>query len=176
MKTFTKSIPVLASIFLLFISTNLNAQSKERLQTAFIYQLTRMIEWCPDGKQGNFVIGILNGDQVFINELMTLQTRRVGAQQIEIVSYSSIDNITKPNILFVPNAHFDNVSQISSKVSGFCTLIISDRSGSANRGAGISLNFDSSQQGIVFEMNRKYMSDRSLNVNNQLTNLASRVY
>jgi hypothetical protein len=176
MKTFTKSIPVFASILLLFISINVNAQTKERLQTAFIYQLTRMIEWCPDGKQGNFVIGILNGDQAFINELNSLQTRRVGAQQIEIVAYNSIDNITRPNILFVPNAQFDNISQITSKLSGFCTLIISDRAAAANRGAGISITFDSSQQGIVFDMNRRYMSEKSLTVNNQLTNLATRVY
>jgi hypothetical protein len=176
MRTFFNRIPVFASIILLFLSVNANAQSKERLQTAFIFQLTRMIEWCPDGKQGNFIVGVVAGDQAFIDELLTLQARRVGGQQIEIKSFSSIDNVTKSNILFVPHSQFDNISQVASKVGGFCTLIISDRAGSANRGAGISLTYNERQQGIEFEINRKYMSEKSLNVNNQLTNLASRVY
>jgi len=42
----------LALVLMLMLSINANAQ-KEKLQTALIYQLTRLVEWCPEGKQGN---------------------------------------------------------------------------------------------------------------------------
>jgi hypothetical protein len=167
------TIPVLVG--LLFFSTNALAQ-KERLQTAFIYQLTRLIEWCPDGKEGNFVIGVVGNAPELATELAALQTRRVGTQQIEIKNFASINDITTCNILFVPESIFGSIKDISSKVSKHCTLIISDRSGAALQGAGITLTYVEKVSKIEFEINRSYMNRNSLNVNSQLFTLATSVY
>jgi hypothetical protein len=162
-------------IVIMMFSLNANAQ-KERLQTAFVYQLTRLIEWCPDGKQGNFVIAIIGSEPALLNELLALQVRRVGTQQIEIKTFPAIADITKANILFVPDAQFGNVDQISGLVSGTCTLIVSEREGSARRGAGVSLVYNTRIGKIEFEINRGYMREKSLNVNDQLYNLATNIY
>ncbi len=175
-KNFThRLLKVLTLLVILTVSINANAQ-KERLQTAFIYQLTRLIEWCPEGKQGSFVIAVLGSEQGLITELQALNGRSVGSQKIEIKSFSSVSDISSTNILFVPDSQFDNVRQITNNLKGGCTLIVSDRSGAAGLGAGVSLVFNQSASKLEFEINRGYMRRNSLNVNDQLYNLASKVY
>lgn len=171
-RSFRKLITLL---LLLFASFNLQAQ-KEKLQTAFIYQLTRLVEWCPAGKEGNFVIGVLGNAPDLLTELNALQSRRVGNQGIEIKSFASAGSITSCNILFVPESSFDGIKEIASAVSSHCTLIISDRAGAAIRGAGITLTYVEKIGKIEFEINRSYMSRNSLNVSSQLFSLAASVY
>ncbi len=175
-KRFTHSfLKVITFFIILTISMNANAQ-KERLQTAFIYQLTRLIEWCPEGKQGNFVIAVLGNEQTLLTQLEALKGRRVGSQEIEIRTFSSIGDIVPTNVLFVPDSEFNNVRQIANNLKGNCTLIVSDRKGAAGLGAGVSLVFNNSASKLEFEINRGYMRSNSLNVNDQLYNLASKVY
>lgn len=177
MRTITKFLKPLALVFVLLVSINVNAQ-KEKLQTAFIYQLTRLVEWCPEGKNGNFVIGIVGNEPAILAELLALQVRRVGAQQIEVKSFPTIADISNANILFVSEAQFDNIEQIAAVNTGTCTLIVSDKFGSARRGAGagVSLFYNSRVGKLEFEINRGYMREKSFNVNDQLYSLATNVY
>ncbi len=174
-KTFTSLLSVFAMVFFLSLSINANAQ-KEKLQTAFLYQLTRLIEWCPEGKQGNFVIGVLGNDPALMAELKALTARRVGTQQIELKSFASANDITNANVVFVPNSQFGNIGAVASKTSGFCTLIVAEQSGAANKGAGVSIVYNERQSKLEFEINKGYMQTKSLNVSNQLYNLAATVY
>ena len=162
---------------ILLLSITANAQ-KEKLQTAFIYQLTRLVEWCPEGKEGNFVIAVVGNDPELSNQLLALQVRRVGNQKVEIRSYPDASKVGKANILFVTNDQFDNVNKIAENAGGACTLIISDFEAAAKKdaGAGVSLVYNVRAEKIEFYINRNYMKDKSFNVNSQLYDLASRVY
>ena len=164
-----------ALVLLMFLSLNGFAQ-KERLQTAFIYQLTRLIEWCPEGKQGNFVIGVLGNDPALVTELNALQSRRVGTQQIEVKTFATVADVSQCNILFVPDNQFGNINAVNAKVKGFCTLILSDRVGSANQGAGVSIVFNEAHSKLEFEIHRNFMQRNSFSVNDQLYSLATKVY
>lgn len=177
MKTFSRIAKPLLIVFVLLISVSANAQ-KEKLQTAFIYQLTRLVEWCPEGKEGAFVIGIVGYEPTLFAELQTLQYRKVGGQPVEVKLYPTLSDIGKSNILFVPDSEFDKIDQIASKATGACSLIVSDRYGAARRGvgAGVTLYYNTSMGKIEFEINKKYMKDKSLSVNDQLYSLATNVY
>jgi hypothetical protein len=176
MKAFSLFKP-LALVLMLMLSINANAQ-KEKLQTALIYQLTRLVEWCPEGKQGNFVVAIVGNEPALLNELLALQVRRVATQQIEVKNFATIADITKANILFVPESLFDKVDQIAAKAGGSCTMIISDKYGSARRGAGadISLVYNTRVSKLELEINRGNMRNKGFNVNDQLYNLATNIY
>lgn len=167
----------LALVLMLMLSINANAQ-KEKLQTALIYQLTRLVEWCPEGKQGNFVVAIVGNEPALLNELLALQVRRVGTQQIEVKSFVSIGDITKANILFIPESMFDNVEEITAKAGGECTMLISDKVGAARRGAGadVSLVYNTRVSKLELEINRGNMRSKGFSVNDQLYNLATNIY
>lgn len=149
---------------------------REKLQTAFVYQLTRLIEWCPDGKTGNFVIGVVGDYPLLVTELSALQSRRVGEQTIEVKSFTSIDAATKSNILFIPSARATDIKAAAAKIGSDCTLIISDQEGGVDLGAGVSIIFIPETSKIQYEINKRYMSKYSLNVNDQLYKLASKIY
>lgn len=168
-------IKPLAIVFLLIFSLSANAQ-KERLQTALIYQLTRLIEWCPDGKQGNFVIGVVGNDPTFLAEVQALKSRRVGNQEIEIKTFASAGDVTNANIIYVTSSEFANLRTIVNATANFCTLIISDQSGGADKGAGVSVVYNQSVGKLELEINRAYMRKKSLNVSDQLFSIASKVY
>lgn len=175
MRVFFSRVFAFTMVFLLLLSIDANAQ-KEKLQTAFLYQITRLIEWCPEGKEGNFVIGIVGNEPAITSELQVLSSRRVGGQLIEVKTFSSINAITKANIVFVPDSQFDNIDAIVSKTSGFCTLIVAEKYGASRKGAGISIVYNSRQSKLEFEISKSYMRSNSLNVSDQLYNLATSIY
>jgi len=162
--------------FMFTFSSFLAQAQKEKLQTAFIFQLTRLIEWCPVGKQGNFVIGVLGDSPALMAELGALNGRKVVGQGIEVKVFSSVAEITSCNMLFIPNNRSGDLKAVVGKIGNNCTLIISDKAGAANQGAGISFVFLDDQSKIQYEINRNYMSKYSLNVNEQLFKLAREVY
>lgn len=175
-----KHFNITRSLLLLTVmlfSITVNAQ-EEKMQTAFIYQLTRLIEWCPEGKEGNFVIAVVGDEPDLLAQLSALQVRRVGNQQIEVKSYSDVTEVGKTNILFVPKNLFEQITQITQKAEGACTLIISDEVGSARtgKGAGVTLIYDRREGKLEFHINRNYMRERSFTVNSKLYDLATRVY
>lgn len=172
-----KIVRPLILLTVMLLSITVNAQ-KEKMQTAFIYQITRLIEWCPEGKEGNFVVAVVGDEPELLGQLLALQVRRVGNQQIEVKSYPNVNAVGKANILFVPKSQIDLVNQIAEKAGGACTLIVSDVESTARNGAGagISLVFNVREGKLEFYVNRSYMSDRSFSVNSQLYDLATRVY
>jgi hypothetical protein len=105
-----------------------------------------------------------------------LQSRRVGEQTIEVKSFASIDAVTKSNILIIPFASGSEIRSAASKIGTDCTLIISDQEGGVDQGAGISIIFIPETSKIQYEINKRYMTKYSLNVNDQLYKLASKIY
>ncbi|HOP05426.1 MAG TPA: YfiR family protein [Tenuifilaceae bacterium] len=166
---------VLTTIFLALLVFTANAQ-KEKLQTAFVYQLTRLIEWCPEGKTGNFVVGVVGNYPTLVSELTALQVRKVAEQKIEVKSFASLNEVTKCNILFMPDAKKDDLRAANEKIGNACTLIIGDQQGDARVGAGVSIVFLRESSKIQYEISRSFMSTHSLNVNDQLYKLASNIY
>lgn len=166
---------ILVPAFLILFGLTAHAQ-KEKLQTAFVYQLTRLIEWCPEGKTGNFVVGVLGNNPALVTELNALQVRKVADQKIEVKSFASLGEVDKCNILFIPNASSDDIKAANSKIGNSCTLIIGDQEGDARIGAGISIIFLKESSKIQYEISKSFMSRHSLNVNDQLYKLATKIY
>lgn len=166
---------LLFSLFFLLCNFQVKAQ-KEKLQTAFIFQITRMIEWCPEGKEGNFIVAVAGNAPKLVQELSALNGRRLGGQIMEIKQFNTIDEIEKSNIIFVPDSEYSNIAQIEKKTEGTCALVITEVPGGANRNAGISIAYNSMESKLELEINRRYMRQKSFVVNNHLYNLASKTY
>jgi len=118
----------------------------------------------------------LGNEPTLMAELTALTVRRVGNQQIEIKTFAGISNIEAVNIIFVSNAHFDDIKEVSAKVGNHCTLIVSERTGGANKGAGVSIIYNEKLAKLELEINKGYMKRKALNVNDQLYSVASTVY
>ncbi|PID90447.1 MAG: hypothetical protein CSA97_02840 [Bacteroidetes bacterium] len=165
-----RKITIVLSIVLL---SSLGAKAQNaKLQSAFIYQFTKLIEWCPAGKSGDFKIGVLGSGSAVGKELDRLHGRNVGSQTIKIVSFPSPGSVAKCNILYVPSSYASKLGSLKSKLSGGCALVVCDKVGSYGRGADIS--FDASGGRLSFEVNKTSMKGKGMKVSNKLVNLAKR--
>lgn len=164
---------ILSFISLIFISLQSFSQI-EKLQAAFIFQFTKMIEWCPQGKQGDFQLVLFGNDTKLQEQLLALNGRMVGTQKIVFSTTSSPSGLSGSEVVVVSESSFSRLADVLGAIGNACALVITIKSGGAASGAGIS--FVESGGKLLFEINRSYMQNHSLNVNDQLYKLAKKIY
>lgn len=160
-------------ILLGFIHLNVFGQA-EKFKAGYIYQFTKYIEWPAAYKSGDFVIGVLGSSTVQgpLNDLAA--SKKVVDQKIRVESYGSVADIGKCHILYISESQSGNLSAVIGKLSGSNTLVVAEKAGLAQAGAGI--NFIEKDGKLVFEVNQSGFSNQGLNVNSQLVNLAVNKY
>jgi hypothetical protein len=163
-----KTFIVLLLSNLLFYSSSF-AQNTERYKALFIYNFTRYIEW-PSNGSSDFVIGILGKSSV-LNELINIADKKiVGTQTITIKKFTNTSEVSQCNILFIGNDASSQVASISASMQSKNTLIITERPGLINKGAGINFVLDEGKQ--RFELSKTNMQKTGLKVNTQLMEMA----
>jgi hypothetical protein len=165
-----KKFSILLGLMVMVISTTLNAQNTEsRYKALFIYNFTRYIEWPSNGTQ-DFVIGILGKSTVY-SELLTIADKKnVGSQTISLKKFNSASEVSQCSILFIGNDASSQVASITTSMQGKNTLIITERPGLINKGAGINFVLDDGKQ--RFELSKTNMAKTGLKVNTQLMEMA----
>lgn len=164
-----KKSNILLGLMVMLISTALTAQDTNRYKALFIYNFTRYIEWPSNGTQ-DFVIGILGKSPVY-NELVAIADKKnVGTQTISLKKFSSASEVTQCSILFIGSDASSQVASLSASTQGKNTLIITERSGLINKGAGINFVLDDGKQ--RFELSKTNMAKTGLKVNTQLIEMA----
>jgi hypothetical protein len=147
---------------------------REKIVAAYVYQFTRFLDWCPEGKSGDFTIAVL-GDSPVTKELQAIaNNKKIGNQSIIVRSIASMNEIGKTNILFLPSGKSSQLGNINGQIGSRCTLVIVDKAGTASNGACISfVEVDGKMQ---FEINKPAITSRSIQINSELTKLAKNVY
>jgi hypothetical protein len=163
-------ILTLSAVFL--ILAPLSAQ-KDKLQAAYIYQFTKLIQWCTEYKSGEFIIGVLGNSSV-TNELNVFKGKTVGSQVINVVTYSSPEEMGKCNILFLPEDQSGQFNAIKRKIGKKCTLLIAEKRGLATRGAAIGFIFEGGK--VQYEVNLSTFQQQSLTSSDRLLTSAKAVY
>lgn len=164
----------LVLIVLLGLASSQLYSQVARLQAAFIFQFTKMIEWCQDGKQGDFQLVLFGSDLELEKELSALNGRMVGSQRLVFSSTTNTASFAGAELVVVSESEASKLSQVINATGSGCTLVVSAKSGGAANGAGIS--FTVSGDKLNFEINRTYMQNHSLKVNDQLYKLAKTIY
>lgn len=154
---------------LLMTINSLFAQNTDRYKALFIYNFTRYIEW-PSNGSSEFVIGILNKLPLY-TELVTIADKKnIGSQTITIKKFSSINEVSQCNILFIGSDASSQVASISAMMQSKNTLIITERPGLINKGAGINFVLEDGKQ--RFELSKSNMEKTGLKIDTQLLEMA----
>jgi len=167
---------VLSCIFLqLLFLKGLSAQTSiSQAQAVFIYNFTRLIEWPSDYKNGDFVIGVYNSNDLF-GEIKNFTTgKMVGSQAITVAKYSTAQAITKCHILFVPFGKTKELSTILGVLGGAKTLIITEKKGALDEGS--TINFVIIEDKLKFELKASNASKLGLKIHSNLENMAIAKY
>lgn len=162
-------------ITFIFVILCYNAFSqKETMQTAFIYQFTKYLNWPEEDKSGDFVIGMLGEGNIENNLNELAKTKKVVNQTIVFKKFNQASSITKCHILLITNSKKALLTNVLSNVASQSTLVIGENETMAANGAGIALIERSGK--IVFEINKKAIENCGISINSQLISLASKVY
>ena len=154
------------------VSVKICVAQDARYKALFIVNFTKEIEWPASEKNGDFIICVVNQNEV-LNQLKTYTaSRTVGAQPITTVGVKSIDEVSKCHILYLSfaDSKADKLESVIAKLGTTPSLIVSDRPGSLKNGACI--NFLIVDDKIRFELNKQAVTDRKLQISSNLEKLA----
>ena len=155
--------------FLLLTSFQNQYNTNAKIKSLFIYNFAKYIEWPNTYKKGNFIVGIL-GDHPVYDELQKMaQLKKVFDQKLEIVKFSSIDEIKKCHMLMVTSKMESKVNEASNKIKPYHTLLITEKEG---LGKSSDINFVVVGNKQKFELNKPNLTKRNLKVSNNLLSLA----
>jgi hypothetical protein len=161
---------VVFTVILMSLGIRAADDTPSKIKATFIYNFTKYIEWPPSYKQGNFVIGIVGTTPLFKDLSAMAATKKAGAQPFEIQSYPNVNAISKCHLLFVASDNAANIKEITSKVKGYSTLIVSERPGCAKLGAAINFVIQENKQ--RFELNKANAEKYNLKIGSSLAGLA----
>jgi hypothetical protein len=158
---------------LLFGWEGVKAQEENTIAIA-VYNFTRYIDWPAADAGKNFYIDIIGHKSVF-DKLKELTTgRKVGNRDIIVRYLDNVEKITQSDILFLGFWQSKEVAKAMEKIKSSPTLLISEKEGLAEAGAGI--NFLIVNGTIKFEIKKSNIVKYGLILSETLEKMAYKTY
>lgn len=164
-------------IFLFFILISvfaINSRSQTaKLQSVFIYNFIKYMEWPDSYQTGDFVIGVL-GNSAIVSSLnsMAKHKKTFGSQPIRIKVFHSPSQIQKCHILFIPKKNTAKIRQAVNKIGANSTVIITEDENMLSKGATINFVIRNNRQ--RFELSRENAAKQKVKVSGYLVKLANK--
>jgi len=160
---------ILVAILLVFYMSA-KSQTNYNLYTYFVYTIAKYVEWPDDYKTGDFVIGVLGDSKVEEALKVMAMKAKVAGRPIKIAHYTSLSDISKCNMLFLPIEQSDQLPGVLKKLRGKATLVMTEEEGMALKGSCV--NFVQRNGKPAFELNKVAMDKANLKASSELTRFA----
>ncbi|MBP5668458.1 MAG: YfiR family protein [Salinivirgaceae bacterium] len=157
-------------LIIAIVSVSISNAQDAKYKAMFISNFTKNIEWPASERTGDFIICVVNQNEV-LGQLKTYTNgKSVGTQPISVVGVKSIDEVSKCHILYLSfaDSKSEKIETAKSKLSGTSALIVSDRPGALKNGSCI--NFLLVDDKLKYELNKDALSERKLQVSAYLEN------
>lgn len=169
-KVITKVVLFVSSLFIL---TNVFSQQQSQVQSAYIYNFTKYMQW-PSAKQsGEFVIAVVGSSPITANLKVLAATKKVDAQSILVKEYGSVSQVGACHIIILAPSKSGEVSAAISKAQSSNALLITDKPGLGKKGAG--MNFVVVGGKARFEINQSAIDKCKIKVNPKLASIGIKV-
>lgn len=146
-------------------------QAEAHIKAVYIYNFSKYIEWPADYRDGDFVIGVVNGSSAMIAELTKMAaSKTAGSHKFVVKNFKSAGEIDKCNILYIPESSNGQLTEVLKKIKGKSTLLVTESVGDAKKGAAINFVLKNSKQ--EFELNKGNAERSKLVVSSSLSTLA----
>lgn len=163
---------------LLFCSMDMQRDPEEDtsaiVQASYLYNIAKLVEWKdPALRQGNFVIGVVGGANLYQELIKKYATRTIGKQPIEVRKLPRSTEVDACHILFVGRDELDLMGGIYERMRDRSTLIVTEYPDALEDGSVV--NFVKVDQVIRYEMSLSNAQRHRLEVGSTLKQLAHRV-
>lgn len=147
--------------------------TRAKMKSMYISNFTKYTEWPADYKQGEFVIGIVDDDELAAMMESMAKTKTVNGQKMVVKKFNSPSEVTKCHLIYIGGKSTGEVQPYITKVNNFSCLIVTEGTGLIDNLSAI--NFLTVAGPLKFEMNKKTFKNQELIVSTLLENLATKV-
>lgn len=144
------------------------------LQANYLYNIAKLVEWKdPVMRNGNFIIGVIGGTNLYQELIKQYSTRTIGKQPIEVRKLPRSAEVEQCHILFVGRTELPLLPDIYKRMSGKPTMVVTEYAGALEDGAVV--NFVKVDNLLKYELSLVNAHKHGLVVGSTLKNLAHRV-
>jgi hypothetical protein len=139
------------------------------LHANIIYRFTKYIDWPPEKKTGDFIIGIVGESPLYEELTDFIRNKKVGNQDIIVRQIDPSAGSFNCHILFIGEDESGALKRIAPLTANTSTLIISESEGLAKKGSCINMVI--SNERLKLEINTTNIGKHNLNIATELLNL-----
>jgi hypothetical protein len=144
------------------------------LQANYIYNIAKLVEWKDESmRQGNFIIGVIGGANLYQELIKQYSTRAIGKQPIEVRKLPRSADADRCHILFVGKGELALLPDVYKRMQGKPTMVVTEYAGALDDGAVV--NFVKVENLLKYEISMSNAKSHGLVVGLTLKNLAHRV-
>jgi hypothetical protein len=148
--------------------------TRAMLQANYLYNIAKLVEWRqPEMRQGNFIIGVLGGANLYQELIKQYSTRSIGRQPIEVRKLPRSATVDQCHILFVSREELALLPEIYKRMADRPTMVVTEYDGALDDGAAV--NFVHVDNLLKYELSLTNAQKHGLVVGSTLKNLAHRV-
>jgi hypothetical protein len=140
--------------------------SRAMIQANFIYQFAVNSNWPIEMKKGKFLIVVYGNDAVYKHVLEKYGMKPVGAQTIEVQSWSDYKSGVGSQIVFLDKSKKADFARIMKEVKGKSTLIVTNWEGAL--GSGAAINFKTVDNSIRYELSEAALLEKKITPGNKI--------
>ena len=144
-----------------------------QFKALFIYNFAKNVEWPSHMADEEIVISVL-GSENLASELEKLaRMRKVGNRSLTIEKVTNPDEIQDAHIVYLSDSKSSLMPVVASYQEGQPVLLVADKKGLCNQGAGIS--FFTSGGKLKFEVCPRHIREHGLKVSQRLISLGEEI-
>jgi len=167
-KTFTLSM----LLFGLVMIGQSQVSNINQAQSLYIYNFSRLIQWPTGNQTGDFVIGVIGNDALYKSLITYVSNKKVGSQPIVIKNFDNPESVTRCHMIFIGNGKVSAFEEVTNRLRGSNSLIITEKKGMINMGSAIDFFLD--QDKLKFVINSVNAQKYNLTVSKSLEDMAYR--
>jgi hypothetical protein len=154
------------------ITVKAQAQENIKMQSVFLYNFTRLVNWPASYQNGDFVIGVIGSSPINAELQEMAVTKKAGSQNIVIRQFAKTEEIGKCHIIYVPSSQSRRINEITAhlKSQNINALVVSDQPGATRNGSVI--NFVLAENRQRFELSEANARNMGLTLGAEIQRLA----
>ena len=165
-----KVFAILLALFVLTSGFRVTIDTNSKMKAIFIMNFTKLLEWPPSYRKNTFIIGVVGNSPIYKELEKMSATKKVANQTLKVVKYDNISNISDCHIVYLSQNKSETLHSLTKKISSKSTLIITEKEGLIDKGAGINFIVRNNRQ--KFELHKKNIEKHQLKINSTLEALA----
>ncbi len=155
----------------LFVGSKSSSAQISKFKALYIYNISRYVQWPQSFSSAEFTIGIVGDDKELYSTLDAVCAQKtIGGKKIAIKKIDTNADAGNCHVIYFLSGKESLISSYAATAQH--SLIITETSGSIDKGSGINFYIESNK--LMFELKSSNILAQGLSISNELKSLAAK--